>query len=812
MITDQYSGIVLDQNATASGSIDWRGTFGSQTIYQTFFLPSHYEMGSTSVEQRLPDLSGFQIMVGVDTGFAETATLDCVLDHYIVGEGWQNLATGTAIGCPQDGQGWFDAILSESVPLTSALASSLFRLGVTTRSANGQAIGVPVQTLSPNNYAVNNTLISAQLIEGVPFLATVNGVRGFLVQNSGVVTWSVQQGVGHLYYVSPNPLGSKGQAFKGDGTTPLLGAGTSASLNFRVLGLTADSGTDFLGNDYRSCVVQGTASSSSPNGWMSTPQPSSFAVVSRYFDVRPAPVLPPIGAINQIPNPNFEHDGLSQAPYWWIPYTSAATTRAFQVVNTWSASPNGAQSCRITGTSLSSSSGFGMQTPQQGLTVVAGAAYSAQATVNVLENDTGGPFEIRIFWYDANNQFIGAIAANASNASPGIQTVKVGGVAPSNALYAVVVIDALMAHAGQAFDALVSNVCFEPQATPVYGDGDTINWEWTGQAGHSASVQLLEDQLIDDTVVIDGILVDPLTPNMAFNVYYSVDDANTMANMTESDWEQKLWVRVPQVYTCTQRQQYVFPAPVVAKYIKVEFTNLPAASYNPGNFQQSTTYKKFPTWVADFFIAQLESPSFVASQVNVQNDALTFAYDYYLDDLSQSPSRPVSDSSSQIPNLGSYFTQSDAEGLVDATTLANINLVMQSFRLPTGSILASGSLLSQAAVSSFTTALTPGTSEQPNFPNINYTSVSSLIREPVVFEQSLPVMFFFLTCRHTYKVLQAQFEQNRAYFAGTNDIQFLRHNYEAASDTPLYIESGADNYNSVVQDFVVDADGNWYTY
>jgi hypothetical protein len=73
-------------------------------------------------------------------------------------------------------------------------------------------------------------------------------------------------------------------------------------------------------------------------------------------------------------------------------------------------------------------------------------------------------------------------------------------------------------------------------------------------------------------------------------------------------------------------------------------------------------------------------------------------------------------------------------------------------------------------------------------------------------------MFFFLTCRHAYKEVAANFDTNKAYFAGTNDIEFLRSNYDIVSDQELYIESGVDTFNALRNDFVLDDSGDWYTY
>jgi len=337
-------------------------------------------------------------------------------------------------------------------------------------------------------------------------------------------------------------------------------------------------------------------------------------------------------------------------------------------------------------------------------------------------------------------------------------------------------------------------------------------YEWVAQRGRSVSTQIVSADA-DSGVVIDGVEVDPITPNMAFNVYFSTDDSGDGPNMTETNWEQKLWTRVPDAYVCTQKQQYVFPDPIVASYVKLEFVNLPAQTYTPGTFQGNVSYKKFPTWVADYFIVQLEQPSFVANLVNVQNDALNFAYSYYLDDLDQDPASPVAAPSNVASTLSSYFSQSDASQLVDSATLAQINLVMNSYQVPTGSIVDPSTMAGAAAQNAINSQpIGSSTFEVPSVTASDNSIVSTLQREPVIFEQSLPVMFFFVTCRHTYMQATATFDYNKAYFAGTNSVTFLRSSYATSTDSSLYIEAGVDTQNAQLNDFVIDSDSDWYCY
>jgi hypothetical protein len=538
-VCNDFSGIVINQNATSSGVYTWDGT----AVYQTFSLPADYQRGDI-----IPDLSGLQVLTQVTFESHLYTTLNYELEYYAgLDAGWQSLTSGTVTGTYADGLVWFDLIFPNPVPISSALLTAQFRFGLTQTGTN----------------------------------------------------------ISGLAYVTPTPM--LGQAYQSNGTTRLVP--TTACLNFRLLGLVADSGVNFLNNDYRSAVVVSSAAnvgSAEPTYWMSPPQPSRFAVLSLYFDLR--------------------------------------TTS-------------------------------------------------------------------------------------------------------------------------------------------------------------------------DTPVVIDSVLLDPLTPNMAFNVYYTNDDAYTSEQMSETDWEQKLWQRVPEAYLATQRQQYAFPNPITAKYVKVEFTNLQSQSYTPGEFQKPTTYKKFPTWVTNLFVLQMQQPSFVASQVNVAYDALSFMYDYYLDDLNRSPQTPTAPPTSALPQLTSYFSPGNADAGVDPATLAKVNLVLNAYKTPpAANVNASTTLGSYVASLATGTDSPPTTAEGGTLSPVDYSLVSSLQREPLLIEQGLPVMYFFIPCRHTYKELTASFEYNRAYFAGVKQVAFLRNSYTVAADTPLYIETGNDAANIATSDWVVDDDGTWHCY
>lgn len=745
---DQYAGIVLNQNTPPTGWLPWRAAYANAWIYQTFALPTDFLRGAT----RSPDLAGFQVLVAIDAGQAANAALTYTLQYF--DGGWNTLTSGSVTGAHADGAAvWMDVYFPQSIPISPTIFTAISKW----------RIGLQVTSTSP---------------------------------------------ISQVGYVAPNPLAS-GQAFAGDGVTPLLG--TPAALNFRVLALSADSGIDFLGNEYRSCVVgyspqnTDTADSHTQAFWMSPPRPSRFAVESMYFDMRPLPTTPQYGNINLITNPSFEYDALGSKPAGWAPFGPATLT-----VTTGAGTSVGQQACQSQGTTNTISHVLGWQFPGP-TPVTAGQTYQFIATVNVASNQLTNGMSAYITWLRADRttkvtDSSGATIVSTVDAwsSLGLRQINNSVVAPATAAYAQIFIGASGNASGLSFQGWLDAVAFfQSTTTGGYFDGDAFGATWLGQPGFAASAQMVDAEPNDNLVVIDGVLLDPITPNVTMSVYYSLDDANNSDNMSESDWEGKLWTRVPQSFTLNQRKQYMFPAPVQAKYMKLEFSNLQSRAYTPTDFQKPMSYKRFPAWVLDYFIAQMELPSFTAQQVNVQYDALALAYQYYLDDLGSTPAMPSV--AALQSSLTSYFNA--APSGIDATTLKQINLDLRPFAQTLGLNVDSSTQLGAFVSNLFSSNTLPQVVEGGGLPSLSFPAISP----QAVVEQTLPPMYFFLTTRHSYQTLSATFSQHRAYFVGVNDVAFVRHNYGVASDTPLYIETNGDLTNTDLSDFALDPNsGIWY--
>jgi hypothetical protein len=755
-LVEDYSGIAVDQNAPSTAFYPWRAT-GGNFLYQYFTLPQNFGRGS--VDPQFPDLSGFQILVAVDEGQSATASVVARLD-YNAGNGWVNVATGTATGAPNDGPYvWFNVLLSSSVPVTAAIAGSQLRFGISLP---------PDQSISTISYVSPAVALGT----ATPGSATATMLNG----------------------------------------TPLLGADTTASLNFRILALQADSGTDILGNSYRSLVttaananVQTTAGAIPVSGagqapyWMSQVLPSPTAVESLYF----VQDQTDFSLVNLIEDPSFEYDQIGALPepaegYWTVTGTVAVSAE-------WAAS--GLQSLNMSAASTITS-------PLGPLPAITNGNPTPLAFSASVNNGSSGAVTLSVQFADANDNPIGSPVALGSIFAAGIQVAGGTTTAPANTAQIQYIIEST----GQAYvDAIQATMT---STINGYFDGDSSNCAWLGTYGDSLSAQLVALEPTDNSVVIDSVLLDPTTPGMNFNVYYTNDDSYTGSTMSQEDWDSKLWNRVQQEYVATGRKQYVFPGPVSAKYMKLEFTNPQAQSYNPGDFQIPVSFQQFPTWVSSYFSinGSLTPQTTQADTVNVQYDALSLAYIPYLADLIQGPAAPTAIPDEIVTNTDEYWSTGLSQP-ADSTTLSQIDISMTPYQQPVGSALGTADIVSTLAnvLASSVSAISQNTglsiteSDPNDVPTISLSGVSSSHRDSVLAEQTAPDMYFYLTCRHAYKKSTATFDYNRGYTFGVNAVAFMRNNYQVTADTPQYIESGGDTQNIALNDFTV-TDTGWFTY
>src|ERR1035441_7061969 len=128
-------------------------------------------------------------------------TLNYTIEQHNFGNtAWEVLAKGTVVGAQAEGERiWIDAILGREIPINVSMTTNISEL----------RIGI-------------------QIVSGID----------------------------KLYYAQPNPLPGFVEALQSNGKALLA---PSASFAFRLLGLTADAGTDFLGDPYRSVAIHSSA-------------------------------------------------------------------------------------------------------------------------------------------------------------------------------------------------------------------------------------------------------------------------------------------------------------------------------------------------------------------------------------------------------------------------------------------------------------------------------------------------------------------------------------------------------------------------
>lgn len=748
-ITANYSGVVINQNATPTQAIalvpgDW--------YYQTFYLPSTYQYGSEPSQHKVPSLSGFQLLVKIPEGDAATAGLKYLFQYHIVSQaGWTTLEEGEVVGVHTAAEKvWMNIFFKNSIPIDIEQTNLQFRIGF------NNLAGTPGKTVS------------------------------------------------HVWATEPNPVAG-GRAFK-------VSEGFNYSYNFRVLAMTADSGEDFLGNQYRSLVVPSSLENTSttdgfnPNAWVSSPQPSQFAVVSNYFDIRPQPTLRAISYVNEVRNPNFDYDKLNSPPLGWEVFEKGTPPiGSLKVEEGWSAS--GTQSLFMkSGAFTTKFNEWGIKIK---IPISEAGTYFYKVVINIKKLPAGGFFRLGLQWFDATEKGLGG--GFRFTTATGEQSFNmVGPITPAKKATSVQLEIKFGGESG-VYESYIDNIYFGTAPEEIgYFDGDSPECEWSGKPGVSSSYKYLK-QRVKSTSVIDGIFLDPQTPNVAFNVYWSTD-GEASESTTTAEWENKLWTRVPETYIATQRQTYVFPEPIMASYVKIEYSFLQPKSYNAGDFQKPLSYKRFPSWVTGHFISELETPNFIANRVGVSFSALNFLYNYFLDDLKQEPGQPAVSALESPSSLSEFINTIQSANLVDPTTLNKINLLARNYTQPPGALGNENTLLGKAASKESLLVRNYPVEQVSSQKTSNLSSVSSLNREKIVFEQSLPVMYFYLTCRHGYKELTTTLEHNKAYFVAINEIAFIRNTYTKASDQPLFLETGGDGVNVDQNDFVINKDGSWTAY
>jgi hypothetical protein len=316
-------------------------------------------------------------------------------------------------------------------------------------------------------------------------------------------------------------------------------------------------------------------------------------------------------------------------------------------------------------------------------------------------------------------------------------------------------------------------------------------------------------------VSIDSVYLDPITPGVNFNVYYSNDDTGPGHN--NDSWEKLLWTWVPKTYTALKKQSYVLPRPINAKYIKIEFSRLQADYYNPGDHDKPILYNKFPSWVVNYFLSiqnlsnNATYDPIIKSQSTLRYDTLDLAFNYYRGDILNYPSRPVvveynpTQSNSVVNLLQNAATELDS---YDGASLANINAAFDQFRNHPGYNASNETVVGKQATLNAIRDYFNYSTEQLMKSYGTTAIVSHPDRNHLLDEKQVPDMYFAPTCKHGYMQSWAKFENSKAYFVKVKEIRFERSNHNIISDKNIYQFSPGGVVNYEVNHFI-SGDDSW---
>lgn len=313
--------------------------------------------------------------------------------------------------------------------------------------------------------------------------------------------------------------------------------------------------------------------------------------------------------------------------------------------------------------------------------------------------------------------------------------------------------------------------------------------------------------------VVDAIFLDPVTPNVNFNVYY-YDGIETPGTSVDS-WDSLLWKRIPKQFTATKRQNYLFPTSIYTRYIKIEFTSLQAQSYLTGDFQKPVRYKKHPQWVLDYFLsiyAYLNNETydpFIQNQVDVSFDVLQLAFNYYKGDIIQISANPqdlkvVNESTDNLDQTIRNLLIKNADGVesLDVTTYAKVKKSFDPFMDHPAMRSNFDSALSNIILNNAQTANYP--IEDRMITQAGTATVSTQDRNHLISEKTVPHMYFFVDSRHGYREAIAKLPEGKAYFVGIKEIAFQRKDHKVLSNDNMYVTISGNNYNLQTNDFSFD--------
>jgi hypothetical protein len=789
------SGVIFSQNQAPTDEDHTISLESNDYVCQDFYFPARYTRGLADAPNT-PELTGIQLLVAVEEGFRTSAALDWRVQFFDTSSqlGWETIAEGTSVQSHVEGEEvWYDLLFDEGINPPATTLEERWRFCIRGRVTSGDVL-TPV-VYEDGVAIIPGYEVPVALFPGRPHPFDLNGVPSilYLDPDDEQVYYSVQQGISRVWASAPNPLVELGLVVHRDtyDMTPITVDGQEASLLFRVMGAVGDEGTDFLGNTYREAVrrnyvtnVESNFGGDAETYWLSKPNPSRFGVESIYFDVRD-------NAGNASVLDQVLVDPITPGVYFQVYYAPEeivdGVVRYNYVLNpSFATSTNGWTSSGLDG--LARDTGI-YHIPQASLKLTSNTGGTAYAYYRV--TDTPDP---------GNQDDLENLKGRTVTLSAWVQKAA-GWALDSGDDIVISLTDGIQVSDGGSFAALQEDAWERVSVTLLVSDEATTLEARLHNGG-------------DGIVYWDGVL---LEEGGRVGGYFAGEQyIPPPAPDSIHEWEERVWTHIPKTFQMVKRDSHVLPEPITTKYVKVEFSHLQPRSYNSGDFPQPIAYKKHPKWVLDYFVArtaldqyEANGSNFSPRRVGVTFDALDLAYNYYLDDLNQEPNQPVLIQDDERRNFITELSTATVGDVADQDVLAQISTVFDNFK--THPALKAVSYLPSISATNLYGQNYP--TEYADLPSPDYdtSALQSLDKTAVVYEATMPVMYFFIPCRHRYKELVGSLKYNRAYFAGVKQVAFGRERYTADHDSNLYVETMGDEINMERMDFIRVGEGSYVT-
>lgn len=790
-------------------------------LYQEFVLPGGYRRGDDD-DVLWPEIGGIQVKVSVAEGYEDTASISWSFETKAdTDDAWEILQKGVTIGAQASGEEvWFDIYFKEPVTLTEEQLSQRFRFGIRAQSSlEVNAYALPWNKDLKLIRDITGKQIKANLFPGFPYHVTINDVPKIVVWSDpqdDYVYVSNQHGISGVWFTPHDSPGYE-RVLDPNGK-PILRNGVGDDPINGIENPTMASTYGYEANAGSGSITTALAMKTDNNSAIGTQSLEVTGTPNNALSIYTTPLIQPDVVPDQICF--FRGSGnlmsasaganLVLVARWFNDTGVFLSESVLQTINTPATNTWQNLSGVATAPASAATAGIGIRiTPS----TAAGTKLRVDATMIIVDRNPDPAYATPDFFHGdtPGAAWLGTRYFSASRKyTPGVSFL----------------FRLLTMRADEEVDELgnkVRHVVKRHKADHIGRvDSESTDKYWMSKPNPSKfAVENLYFDMRDvdgNPTTVDRLMIDPITPGVYFSVYHTNEDDpridEDIIEKSSASWDERLWKRVPQTFKMTKRDTHAFREPITAKYIAVEFTHLQARPHQSlADNPIQITYQKHPKWVLDYFMAYLavnQSRS-IAARVGIEYSSLDLGYNYYLDDLRQSPDDVVFTKSQDSVKLNEFLSdQTDYSDYVEPDTLAQIKRMFKPYR--NHPAVANGipsSIIHRYALEDTFGTGTDYPVERINQEQIaNPNQVSSANRESVLLEKSYPVMFFYIDSRHRYRTVRAPLANDKAYFVGVREVMFQRDIYSATQDNELYIEGNGDNVNTERNDFV-SSEGTW---